>query len=235
MMLPPEARELSMKVNQRYFALRDADGNPAPFFAFVANIEAQDGGAAIIAGNERVLRARLADAEHFWNQDRQHPLSDYLPRLKGVIFHAKLGTQYERAERIAILSRQIADALNADGYEADQAIWAGKLCKADLTTSMVNEFPELQGHIGAYYATLWYMGWDPALVAPAIRTHYQPQGPNDEVPHGVIAGAVALADKIDTLTAFSESEKTYWLWGSVCFTPRCVRCATNYFRKSFCT
>ncbi|HET9148796.1 MAG TPA: glycine--tRNA ligase subunit beta, partial [Acetobacteraceae bacterium] len=195
MMLPPEVRELSMKVNQRYFALRDAGGNPAPFFAFVANIEAQDGGGAIIAGNERVLRARLADAEHFWHQDRQHPLSEYLPRLRGVIFHAKLGTQYERAERIAALSREIAEALGADGHEAQQAETAGRLAKADLVTGMVGEFPELQGVMGGYYA-------DDPEVGAAIRTQYQPKGPSDEVSHGIVPCAVALADKIDTLREF---------------------------------
>jgi glycyl-tRNA synthetase beta chain len=195
MALPPEVRELSMKVNQRYFALRGQTGKPAPFFAFVANIEAEDGGRAIIAGNERVLRARLADAEHFWNQDRKHLLVDYLPKLKGVTFHAKLGTQYERAERIAALSRQIADLLGADGSEAQQAEWAGRLCKADLVTGMVGEFPELQGIMGGYYA-------ENPLAGAAIRTHYQPKGPGDEVPEGLVACAVALADKLDTLREF---------------------------------
>jgi glycyl-tRNA synthetase beta chain len=202
MTLPPEVRELSMKVNQRYFALRDQTGAPASFFAFVANIEADDSGMAIIAGNERVLRARLADAEHFWNLDRKQPLIDYLPMLKGVTFHTKLGTQYDRAQRIAALSREIADLLGADGYEAQQAEKAGWLAKADLVTGMVGEFPELQGIMGAYYAERNYKAWDPSIVGPAIRTHYQPKGPNDEVPHGVVATAVALADKLDTLREF---------------------------------
>lgn len=202
MMLPPEVRELSMKVNQRYFATRDSSGNPAPYFAFVANIEADDGGAAIVAGNERVLRARLADAEHFWNLDRKHPLDYYLPKLAGVTFHAKLGSQYDRAERIAKLAREIAELLWAEGYDADQAEWAGKLCKADLVTGMVGEFPELQGIMGGYYAEAWGMGWDAQIVGAAIRTHYQPRGPSDEVPRGIVPCAVALADKLDTLREF---------------------------------
>ncbi|MCF3947284.1 glycine--tRNA ligase subunit beta [Acidiphilium iwatense] len=194
MALPPEVRELSMRVNQRYFATRDSSGNPAPYFAFVANIEANDGGATIVAGNERVLRARLADAEHFWNLDRKHSLSDYLPKLKSVTFHARLGTQFDRAERIATLAREIAAALGYDSV-ADQAERAGRLCKADLVTGMVGEFPELQGIMGGYYAD------DPAVGA-AIRTHYQPKGPSDEVSRGIIPCAVALADKLDTLREF---------------------------------
>ncbi|MGC8532391.1 MAG: glycine--tRNA ligase subunit beta [Acidiphilium sp.] len=215
MALPPEVRELSMKVNQRYFATRDAAGAPAPYFAFVANIAADDGGAAIIAGNERVLRARLADAEHFWNLDRQTALEDYLPRLQSVVFHAKLGTQFERAERIAGLARKITEHIFdqdplSDPNEVDGAMVpiallrqrqietaekAGRLCKADLVTGMVGEFPELQGIIGGYYA-------DDRDVGAAIRTHYQPKGPGDAAPVGEVACAVALADKIDTLREF---------------------------------
>ncbi|HQT87245.1 MAG TPA: glycine--tRNA ligase subunit beta [Acidiphilium sp.] len=201
MALPPEVRELSMKVNQRYFATRDAAGQPAPFFAFVANIAADDGGAAIIAGNERVLRARLADAEHFWNLDRQQALEDYLPRLQSVVFHAKLGTQLERAERIAGLAGRIAEALGADADHVQLAVQAGRLCKVDLVTGMVGEFPELQGIMGGYYAD------DPAVGA-AISTHYQPKGPTDGVPEGEVACAVALADKIDTLREFFRIGET---------------------------
>lgn len=201
MALPPEVRELSMRVNQRYFATRDADGKPAPHFAFVANIKANDGGAAIIAGNERVLRARLADAEHFWHEDRKHPLSDYLLRLEGVVFHARLGTQRARAERIAALAREIAETLGADSKAASQAETAGRLCKADLVTGMVGEFPELQGIMGGYYA-------DDATVGAAIRTHYQPKGPSDDVPRGLVPCAVALADKIDTLREFFRIGET---------------------------
>ncbi|WP_287833671.1 glycine--tRNA ligase subunit beta, partial [Acidiphilium sp.] len=193
MALPPEVRELSMKVNQRYFATRDAAGNPAPYFAFVANIAANDGGAAIIAGNERVLRARLADAEHFWAQDRKQTLDSWLPKLDAVTFHAKLGTQHARAGRIEALAREIALALGADAAAADAAARAGRLCKADLVSGMVGEFPELQGIMGGYYAEASGEG---DAIAGAIRTHYQPKGPSDEVPSGVVSAAVALADKI---------------------------------------
>ncbi|MDD2876841.1 MAG: glycine--tRNA ligase subunit beta [Acidiphilium sp.] len=195
MELPPEVRELSMKVNQRYFATRDASGRPAPYFAFVSNIEASDGGATIIAGNERVLRARLADAEHFWKTDRQYPLEYYLERLKLVTFHAKIGTQFERALRIECLAREIAERLGVKTADIENAAKAGLLCKADLVTGMVGEFPELQGIIGGYYA-----GDNP--VGEAIRAHYQPKGPIDSVPRGNVACAVALADKIDTLREF---------------------------------
>jgi glycyl-tRNA synthetase beta chain len=197
--LPQEVRELSMKVNQRYFALRDAEGKPAPYFAFVANLEAPDGGAAIVAGNERVLRARLSDARHFWSLDLKTPLDALLPKLEKITFHAKIGSQAERVKRIAALSRKIAGMLGAD---EDQAEWAGKLCKADLVTGMVGEFPELQGIMGGYYAAKNPRGWDGAVVGPAIATHYQPKGPSDAVPSGQVAVSVALADKLDTLIEF---------------------------------
>ena len=200
--LPPEVRELSMRINQKYFALRHKDGKPAPYFAFIANLEAEDGGAAIIAGNERVLRARLADARHFWDLDLKVPLNELLPKLEKITFHAKIGTQWERAERISSLAQEIAECLGADGYEAAQAAWAGRLAKADLVTGMVGEFPELQGIMGGYYAEHSYRGWDGRIVGPAIRTHYQPKGPSDDVPTGVIAISVALADKLDTLREF---------------------------------
>ena len=205
MALPPEVRELSMKVNQRYFATRDAGGKPAPYFAFVANIEADDGGTAIVAGNELVLRARLADAEHFWNEDRKHKLEFYLPKLAWVTFHAKLGTQLERAERIAALAEQIAGNLHATREEVGQAKRAGLLCKADLVTGMVGEFPELQGIMGGYYAEA---SGDGKIVGDAIRTHYQPKGPNDDVPQGVVPYVVALADKIDMLREFFRIGET---------------------------
>ena len=208
MSLPPEVRELSMKVNQKYFALRDAEGRPAPYFAFVANLEAPDGGAAIIAGNERVLRARLADARHFWDLDLKTPLDALLPKLDKIVFHARLGTQRQRAERIARLARQIAQDLAADDGEAKQAEWAGLLCKADLVTGMVGEFPELQGVMGGYYAERLARGWDGRVVGAAIRTHYQPKGPDDAVPTGHVAVSVALADKLDMLTEFFRIGET---------------------------
>jgi glycyl-tRNA synthetase beta chain len=202
MHLPPEVRELSMKVNQRYFALRDADGQPAPWFAFVANLEAPDGGEAIIAGNERVLRARLSDADHFYTIDLKTPLNELLPKLEHITFHAKIGTQRARAERIGNLAGEIADMLGADGHQHQQARWAGLLAKADLVTGMVGEFPELQGIMGGYYAAQSVFGWDGAIVGPAIRTHYLPKGPSDDVPSGIVAVSVALADKLDTLIEF---------------------------------
>ncbi len=198
--LPPEVRELSMKVNQRYFALRDAEGNPAPYFAFIANLEAPDNGAAIIAGNERVLRARLSDARHFWEQDLKTPLDVLLPKLDHITFHAKIGSQGERVKRIATLAAEIAETLGADKDQVEQARWAGLYCKADLVTGMVAEFPELQGVIGGYYAEK--AGGTGKRIADAIKTHYQPKGPGDMVPNGTVAVSVALADKLDTLTEF---------------------------------
>jgi len=200
--LPPEVRELSMKVNQKYFALRDAEQKPAPYFAFMANLEAPDGGATIIAGNERVLRARLSDARHFWDLDLKTPLNELLPKLDRITFHAKIGTQGERAKRIATLADEIALLVGADEKTAIQAGTAGMLCKADLVTGMVGEFPELQGIMGGYYAGKNPQGWDGALVGAAIKTHYQPKGPSDDVPAGIVAVSVALADKLDTLCEF---------------------------------
>ncbi len=202
MELPPEVRELSMKINQKYFALRDETGAPAPYFAFVANLAADDEGKAIIAGNERVLRARLSDARHFWTLDLKTRLDELLPKLEKITFHAKIGTQRQRADRIGALAKEIAEQLGADGYESKQAETAGLLAKADLVTGMVGEFPELQGIMGGYYAERSYHGWDGPLVGQAIRAHYQPKGPSDAVPSGIVAVSVALADKLDTLREF---------------------------------
>jgi glycyl-tRNA synthetase beta chain len=210
--LPPEVRELSMKVNQKYFSLRDAAGQPAPYFGFVANLAAPDGGAAIIAGNERVLRARLADARHFWDLDLKTPLEALLPKLEAITFHAKLGdgstSQRARADRIAGLAGEIAEMLGGDSKQIADARTAGRLCKADLVTGMVGEFPELQGVMGGYYAAHGAAGWDGTVVGPAIKTHYQPKGPSDAVPTGPIAASVALADKIDTLREFFRIGET---------------------------
>ncbi len=194
--LPPEVRQVSMRVNQRYFALRDADGAPAPHFAFIANIAAEDEGAAIIAGNERVLRARLSDARHFYDLDRRVRLESRVEALKAVTFHAKLGTQYERAQRLARLARDIAPLVGAD---PEQATRAGLLAKADLTTGMVGEFPELQGVMGYYYAR---HDGEHNEIALAIRDHYLPKGAGDAVPTAPVSIAVALADKIDQLAGF---------------------------------
>ena len=165
-------------------------------FILVANLEAKDGGAAIVAGNERVVRARLSDAKFFFETDRKIRLEDRLEKLKSIVFHEKLGTQYERVERIAALARELAPIVGAD---PDKAWRAARLAKADLVTEMVGEFPELQGLMGRYYAEL--QGED-ASVARAIEEHYKPAGPSDRVPTDPVAVAVALADKLDTLVGF---------------------------------
>ncbi len=198
--LPPEVMRTTMRVNQRYFALRRADGSAAPRFAVVANIAAADGGAAIIAGNERVLRARLSDARFFWDQDRKQKLQDFLPKLDAVVFHAKLGTQGQRVARLERLARGIAERLWPDDAElARDAARAAKLAKADLASGMVGEFPELQGVMGRYYALA--QGEAPR-IAEAIGAHYRPLGPGDAVPDEPVAICVALADKIDQLAGF---------------------------------
>ena len=194
--LPPEVMQVSMRVNQRYFALRQLDGAPADRFAFAANIEAPDGGRAIVAGNERVLRARFSDARHFWDLDRRTPLGERVPALDGVTFHAKLGSQGARVKRLQRLAETIAPFVGADPALARRA---ALLAKADLTTGMVGEFPELQGVMGGYYAG--YDGEDPR-VADAVRDHYTPKGPSDPVPTEPVAIATALADKLDQLAAF---------------------------------
>ncbi len=194
--LPPEVMQVSMRVNQRYFAARTANGDAAPWFIFVANIEAGDGGAAIVAGNERVLRARFSDARHFWDLDRKARLESRVPSLDHVTYHAKLGTQGERVDRLRALAGLIAPAVEAGGALADRA---AELAKADLVTGMVAEFPELQGVMGRYYAL--HDGED-RLVADAIRDHYAPRGPSDPVPTSPVSIAVALADKLDQLACF---------------------------------
>jgi glycyl-tRNA synthetase beta chain len=194
--LPPEVLQVSMRVNQRYFALRDALGRAAPFFAFVANIEAGDGGRAIIAGNERVLRARFADARHFWDLDRHATLASRVAALEGITFHAKLGTQGARVKRLVALAGKLAPLVGADVALAERA---ALLAKADLTTGMVGEFPELQGVMGGYYAT--HDGENPA-VAAAVRDHYLPKGPGDGLPENPVGVAVALADKLDQIVSF---------------------------------
>lgn len=194
--LPPEVMRTTMRVNQRYFALRKPDGSAAPRFALIANIAAPDGGAAIVAGNERVLRARLADARFFWDLDRKQKLERFLPKLDSVVFHAKLGTQGQRVARLERLAGLIAEKLGADAALARRG---ARLAKADLASGMVGEFPELQGVMGRYYAL--GQGED-ARVAEAIAAHYRPAGAGDAVPQEPIAIAVALADKIDQLVGF---------------------------------
>lgn len=194
--LPPEVMQVSMRVNQRYFALRAADGRAAPWFAFVANIQAGDNGVAIVAGNQRVLSARFADARHFWDLDRKTRLDARLPALDGVIYHAKLGTQGERVQRLRTLAGRIAPLVGAEGEQSERA---ALLAKADLVTGMVAEFPELQGVMGRYYAQ--HDGELPA-VADAVRDHYAPRGPADAAPTAPVSIAVGLADKLDQLCQF---------------------------------
>lgn len=198
--LPPEVIRTSMRVHQRYFAVRDPrSGFLAPHFVAVANIEAKDGGKTIAAGNAKVLSARLSDARFFWDEDRKVRLADRLEKLKGVTFHARLGTMAERVARIEALAAELAPIVRGDAQVREKAVQAARLCKADLVSGMVGEFPELQGIMGAYYAA--HEGLDPEVV-DAIRDHYKPQGPNDAVPVEAVAVTVALADKLDTLTSF---------------------------------
>jgi glycyl-tRNA synthetase beta chain len=195
--LPPEVIRTSMRTHQKYFAVRrPGEAGLAPHFLVVANIEAKDAGLQIAAGNAKVLSARLSDARFFWDEDRKVPLEGRLEKLKGVTFHAKLGTMYERVERVEALARTIAPLVGADPALAANA---ARLAKADLVTGMVGEFPELQGLMGGYYAKA--EGLEPAVWS-AIRDHYKPQGPGDAVPADPAGVAVALADKLDTLTGF---------------------------------
>jgi len=195
--LPPEVIRTSMRTHQRYFAVRDpATGKLAPHFVSVANIEAIDGGGAIAHGNARVLSARLSDAKFFWDEDRKVRLEDRLPRLDGVTFHAKLGSMLLRTYRVEILAEMMAPHLSA---ASDAAALAGRLSKADLLSGVVGEFPELQGIMGGYYAQAEELD---ARVATAIRDQYRPQGPNDRLPEGPTAAALALADKLDSLVCF---------------------------------
>lgn len=195
--LPPEVIRTSMRTHQKYFAVRDPKtGKLAPHFVTVANIEAADGGKVIAAGNAKVLSARLSDARFFWDEDRKLKLEERLPKLAGVTFHAKLGTLAERVERLEIIAKELAPKVGAD---VAKAVQAARLAKADLTTGVVGEFPELQGLMGGYYAREERLS---NLVADAIRDHYRPVGQNDEAPDTPVTMAVALAEKLDTLVAF---------------------------------
>jgi glycyl-tRNA synthetase beta chain len=195
--IPDEIIRATIRNNQKCFVLRDpAHARLVNKFILVANTEAADGGAAIIAGNERVIRARLADAKFFYDTDLKTRLEDRLPKFEHIIFHEKLGTQAERVERIARLAVELAPLVKADTKKIERA---ARLCKADLLTEVVGEFPELQGLMGRYYAEA--QGEDEA-VAHACEDHYKPKGPDDLVPADPVSVAVALADKIDTLVGF---------------------------------
>ncbi|MBT0669014.1 glycine--tRNA ligase subunit beta [Novosphingobium profundi] len=196
--VPPETIQLTARVNQKYFVC-EKDGKLADAFVCTANIAATDGGEGIVAGNRKVLAARLSDARFFWEQDRKTPLSEHARKLGRITFHEKLGTVADKVERVA----KLAEWLAAEGVvpDCDPALarQAAELCKADLVTEMVGEFPELQGLMGGYYARA---EGRPDAVADAIRDHYKPVGAGDDVPTAPVSVAVALADKLDTLRSF---------------------------------
>lgn len=196
--LPPEVLTTSMRAHQKYFALLNGDGSLAKRFLVVSNmVTDEEGKKNIIAGNERVLRARLSDAKFFWDQDRKTALENRVPALMTRVFHAQLGTIADKVSRMQSLLSKIVPAI--PGCDPDDAREAALLCKADLSSGMVGEFPELQGVMGRYYAL---HDGEPPAVADAIKEHYAPLGPNDRCPTAPVSVAVALADRIDTLTGF---------------------------------
>jgi len=197
--LPPEVLQTSMKEHQKFFSARNPKSGRIEGFVTVANIETSDQGETILKGNQRVLAARLSDAAFFWENDLREArsgMTDWAEGLKAVTFQSRLGSQADRITRIAALARQIAPLVGAD---ADQAEQAARVAKLDLRSAMVGEFPELQGIMGRYYALEAGL---PAAVADAARDHYSPLGPSDAVPSEPVSVAVALADKLDTLTGF---------------------------------
>jgi glycyl-tRNA synthetase beta chain len=196
MTLPPEVLQTAMRVHQKYFSCAYSDGAPAPHFLFVANNLAEDDGKVITAGNERVLRARLADARFFWDQDRKIRLEDRVEALKSRIYHDKLGSVYDKVKRMELIAQDLALLLHVD---VARVCRAARLAKADLSAGMVGEFPELQGIMGRYYAL--HDGED-ERVAKAIAEHYKPLGPSDLCPIALESIVVALADKLDTVASF---------------------------------
>jgi len=197
--LPPEVLQTSMKEHQKFFSVKNPKTGRIEGFVTVANIEAADGGAVILKGNQKVLSARLSDAKFFWENDlrvAKGGMGEWVEGLKSVTFQAKLGSQADRVERIAALAREIAPLVGADAEDAERA---ARLAKLDLRSAMVGEFPELQGVMGRYYAL--EAGEKPA-IADAARDHWRPKGESDSVPTEPLSVAVALADKIDTLTGF---------------------------------
>ena len=193
--IPPEVIRATIRANQKCFVLKRGD-TLANKFILVSNIEAKDGGKEIVAGNERVVAARLSDAKFFWESDLKTPLEQRVPKLDSIVFHERLGTQGERVKRIEELAYELAAKVGADPARAARA---AHLAKADLVSEMVGEFPELQGLMGRYYAAA--QGTAPSIAA-AIEEHYKPQGPGDRVPTDPVSVSVALADKIDTLAGF---------------------------------
>ena len=221
--VPPEVIQLTARTNQKYFVCEDAAGKLANAFVCTANIAAADGGVAIVAGNRKVLAARLSDARFFWEQDRKTALSDHAKKLERITFHEKLGTVADKVERVAKLARWLVEegivspreggdlrsasstppeapaSAGARAALAEEAELAARLCKADLVTEMVGEFPELQGLMGGYYARAEGLS---DAVSNAIRDHYKPVGQGDDVPTAPVTVAVALADKLDTIRSF---------------------------------
>ena len=197
--VPQEVIQLTARVNQKYFVCHDSAGKLANAFVCTANIDAHDGGAAIVAGNEKVLAARLSDAKFFWEQDLKVALDDQATKLAQITFHEKLGSVADKVERVAKLARWLVEEGVVKGANADDAERAARLCKADLVTGMVGEFPELQGLMGGYYARAQ---GEADAVADAVRDHYKPVGQGDEVPTAPVTVAVSLADKLDTLAQF---------------------------------
>ena len=199
--LPAEVLQTSMKEHQKFFSVRNPKTGRIERFITVANRTTADNGATIIAGNEKVLSARLADAKFFWDNDlrvakSEEGMAAWVENLKNVTFHNKLGTQAELIERMAVLARELAPMVGADADAAEQA---ARIAKADLSSEMVYEFPELQGLMGRYYAAVAGMSEE---VAAAAEEHYAPLGPSDDVPTAPVSVAVALAEKIDKLTGF---------------------------------
>lgn len=197
--VPPEVIQLTARVNQKYFVVTGAGGRLADGFVCTANISASDGGAAIVAGNRKVLAARLSDARFFWEQDQKKTLADHAEKLANITFHEKLGSIADKVERVATLAEWLANEGIVPNCDPALARQAAELAKADLVTEMVGEFPELQGLMGGYYARAEGL---PDAVADAIRDHYKPVGQGDDVPTAPVTVAVALADKLDTLRGF---------------------------------
>ena len=203
--VPPEVIQLTARTNQKYFICREPAGDGeeqgrlANAFVCTANIVALDGGAQIVAGNRKVLAARLSDARFFWEQDQKKTLSEHAEKLSRITFHEKLGTVADKVERVAKLAEWLASEGIVPNCDPALARQAAELCKADLVTEMVGEFPELQGLMGGYYARAEGL---PDAVADAIRDHYKPVGQGDDVPTAPVTVAVALADKLDTLVGF---------------------------------
>ncbi|WP_379546856.1 glycine--tRNA ligase subunit beta [Qipengyuania sp. DSG2-2] len=202
--VPPETIQLTARVNQKYFVCEDAAGELANAFICTANIEGSDGGAAIVDGNRKVLAARLSDARFFWDVDRKKTLAEHAKGLERITFHEKLGTVADKVERVAKLAEWLATEGIVPDCDPTLARQAAELCKADLVTEMVGEFPELQGLMGGYYARAEGL---PNSVADAIRDHYKPVGQGDEVPTAPVTVAVSLADKLDTLVGFFQIDE----------------------------